>query len=307
MKRTIQSVITILLCVHIALSLCACARFLDKKESTSALETTQVPTAAATTAAQTTTEAPQNDTTPLLQYDYLSETEKDVYNRLDEAIAEKRTYMEEDLAEAGSKIVDRVYFFSLLADKPEYFFVRGNTTLYQNTGTGEKTARFDIKYLYSSEEYNEKIEQMETVFETIQDGLKKDASDFDKAKAVYDYLIEKCEYDYAYTANSLNESTTTASYADGALLDKKAVCSGYSRAFKWMMDRFGIPCMCVSNTDHEWNLVRIEGNYYHIDVTWADTADNDGTKLFCVTDEEIYKDHEKPKRNIPECTVVYHP
>ena len=132
----------------------------------------------------------------------------------------------------------------------------------------------------------------------------KKADDFAKAKAAYDYLIEHCAYDYDYSGNSLQETQTTASYADGALLDHKAVCSGYSRAFKLIMDYCGIECMCVSNSDHEWNVVKLEGNYYHIDVTWADTEQNTGERYFCVTDEEIYKDHEKPAFELPECVMV---
>ncbi|MBR2590198.1 MAG: hypothetical protein IKE65_04670 [Clostridia bacterium] len=303
MKKAIKTIIAVVLSVQMALSLCACARFLNKETTQEAPATTAA--TAPTTAAQTTTEAPQEDKAPLLQYDFLSEEEQEVYIRLDEAIAENSAYLEEDLAQLGTKIVDRVYFYSLLADKPEYFFVRGNSTLYEQTDTGEKNARFDFKYLYSEEEYTRRLEQMQSIYETIKKELPKDADDFHKAKAVYDYLIEHCAYDYDYTGNSLKEGDTTASYADGALVDELAVCSGYSRAFKWMMDRFGIPCMCISNSDHEWNLVRIEDDYYHIDVTWADTADNSDNKYFCVSDEEIYKDHEKPKLKIPKCTVMY--
>ena len=210
--------------------------------------------------------------------------------------------MEENIAEFKAEVVDRVFFYSFLADHPTCFYVRGNSNLYQDTGTGEQIARFDFKYL--DNEYEARMAKIDHVFATIKKSLPKGATGFDKAKAVYDYLIRHVAYDYDYTGNSLIESETTSSYADGALVDEKAVCSGYSRAFKMMMDRFGIPCMCVANKDHEWNIVRIEGNCYHIDVTWAGTAENSGERYFCVTDAEIYQDHDKPSYTVPECTVV---
>ncbi|MBQ3431424.1 MAG: hypothetical protein IJG23_01425 [Clostridia bacterium] len=301
-----QKLCICLLCMGCFCSLFACARSSVREQSTTAKQTTtkQVTTKAIT--AKPTTTAPQvkEDTTPLLNYDHLTKGEKEVYNRLGDTIGAYEPYMEESVTEFKAEVVDRVFFYSFLADHPEYFYVRGNSNLYEYSGTGEEMARFDIKYIDSIDEYDARMAKIDGIFAKIKKSLPKGATDFDRAKAVYDYLIEHVAYDYDYTGNSLKESETTSSYADGALVDGKAVCSGYSRAFKMMMDRFGIPCMCVSNKDHEWNIVRIEGNCYHIDVTWADTAENSGERYFCVTDTEIYKDHDKPAYAVPECTVV---
>jgi len=295
-NRTLQKICICLLCIGCICSLFACARSSVREQSTTAKQTTTKQVTTKPTTAKPTTTAPQvkEDNTPLLNYDHLTKGEKEVYNRLGDTIGAYEPYMEESVAEFKAEVVDRVFFFSFLADHPEYFYVRGNSNLYQNTGTGEELARFDIQYTNSVDEYEARMAKIDGIFAKIKKSLPKRATDFDRAKAVYDYLIENVAYDYDYTGNSLKESETTASYADGALVDGKAVCSGYSRAFKMMMDRFGIPCMCVSNKDHEWNIVRIEGNCYHIDVTWADTAQNSGERYFCVTDTEIYKDHDKP-------------
>lgn len=300
-----------IICLLICISLCAlnggCAKRNTATDTTATQKVTTTATTTQATTKPTTTKAKKKkaDKSPLLQYNRLSAKEKEVYNRLDEAIISYHSYMEEDLTEFYAEMVDRVYFYALLADKPEYYFVRGNSNLYEKSDSGEQVARFDFRYIYDQDQYEAKNAKMERIFLTIKKSLPKKASDFEKAKAVYDYLIGHCEYDYSYTGNSLNETKTNASYADGALLEKKAVCSGYSRAFKWMMDRFSIPCMCVANSEHEWNIVKIEGDCYHIDVTWADVEDNPGDRYFCVTDAEIYQDREKPAYTVPECTVVY--
>lgn len=298
MKQILKSCTALIAALSLAAVLAACRR--APQPTTTA--TAKPP---ATTATETTTEAPSQDNeSDLLVYDFLSDAEKEVYNRLVEAIEGSEAYMEEDVAEFSAKIVDRVYFYYLLPDRPDLFYVRGNSNLYEYTGTGEELARFDIQYIYDGAQYDERMQKIESIARQIRQSLPENADDFAKAKAIYDYLIENCDYDYDYTGNSQQEAQTNASYADGALVDGKAVCSGYSRAFKLLANKLGIACMCVSNSDHEWNIVRIGGDYYHIDVTWADTEDNPGERYFCVTDEEIYKDREKPRIAVPECVVV---
>ena len=289
--------LTVILC----LLLSACSVF--SRQSTTAgtkSSSTVLSTSQTTTAAQ----RKEEDSFDLTNYAHLSDGEKDIYDRLFKAIDAWQPYMEEDTEEFALKAVDKVYFYSLLADHPELFYARGNSNLYEETDTGKRVARFDLKYPAGYDSYLERYEQVKAICAQIEKSAGKKADDFAKAKAAYDYLIEHCAYDYDYSGNSLQETQTTASYADGALLDHKAVCSGYSRAFKLIMDYCGIECMCVSNSDHEWNVVKLEGNYYHIDVTWADTEQNTGERYFCVTDEEIYKDHEKPAFELPECVMV---
>ena len=65
----------------------------------------------------------------------------------------------------------------------------------------------------------------------------------------------------------------------GALTEGRAVCEGYARSFKYIMDELGIPCVVVSGTGknskgeteaHAWNYVQVDDNWYAVDVTWDD-------------------------------------
>ena len=65
----------------------------------------------------------------------------------------------------------------------------------------------------------------------------------------------------------------------GTLINQKAVCEGYAKAFKYIMDELEIPCILVCGTatnsvgvteNHAWNYVQIDGIWYAVDVTWDD-------------------------------------
>jgi transglutaminase/protease-like cytokinesis protein 3 len=93
------------------------------------------------------------------------------------------------------------------------------------------------------------------------------ATDYDKAKAVHDYLIK-------------NYKTGTQGFSAYALLiGGEAVCSGYTLTFKAAMDRLGIPCEVATSTvmNHEWAMVKLDGSWYHCDVFWdKNTSDANG-------------------------------
>jgi hypothetical protein len=84
----------------------------------------------------------------------------------------------------------------------------------------------------------------------------------EKILAVNDYLVSHIAYDLTQTARS----------AYDALVNRTAVCEGYSLAFGLLMDRLGIAWRSVSSLkmNHTWNMVRLAGAWYHVDVTWND-------------------------------------
>lgn len=63
-----------------------------------------------------------------------------------------------------------------------------------------------------------------------------------------------------------------------ALVGKETVCAGYAKANQYLLNQLGIYCIYVTGSttwqgeseSHAWNIVRCNGNYYYVDVTWAD-------------------------------------
>lgn len=87
---------------------------------------------------------------------------------------------------------------------------------------------------------------------------------YDKIKKIYDYVCKVCNYDYSASKGY------TKFTAYGALIDKKAVCQGYSVLLYRMLEEVGIDNKIITSTDHSWNIVNIDGRYYNVDATWDD-------------------------------------
>lgn len=119
--------------------------------------------------------------------------------------------------------------------------------------------------------------------------INKDVSytEMQKAIILHDYLAIQVEYD-------TTGSNTNRFSAFGALRDGKAVCQGYALAYKYLLNKAGIECHIVTSEtlNHAWNIVKLNGKYYHVDVTWDDpTPDLLGRSrhFFMFCSDEIYK------------------
>lgn len=125
--------------------------------------------------------------------------------------------------------------------------------------------------------YEQRVAQI--LAEQVHEGME----DWQIALALHDYLIVNAKYD---------ESLLKLSGYD-LLVNGTAVCSGYTSAYQDLLQRAGIECRYVisEQMDHAWNIVKIDGQWYHVDLTWDDpTPDSEGFadhKYFLVTDAEI--------------------
>lgn len=138
--------------------------------------------------------------------------------------------------------------------------------------------------------------------------LKKYFSD-EKLSKMYGKSYGKSKYDN----ENYNEEDCYTYY--GALINGRAVYEGYMEATKFLMNMAGIECCNVRGQanngyyamGHGWNIVKIDGKYYHVDTTWDDPIYDDGRnvlrhKYFNVSDEEMAKDHEWDREVYLECT-----
>lgn len=122
-------------------------------------------------------------------------------------------------------------------------------------------------------------------------------TEHDKIAALHDYLILNCKYDVEAAEQEVLDGTSAPFTAYGALVDGKAVCSGYARAFMMMCEAIGIDCIYISDSqmNHSWNAVKIDDEIYYIDCTFDDPIPDQGQKIireyFFKTDEEFKKTH----------------
>lgn len=123
-----------------------------------------------------------------------------------------------------------------------------------------------------------------------------DMSDYTIAKTLHDYLVLHCAYDMRLYSGDMPYVSYTAS---GALLEETAVCAGYAKAYEALLTEAGIPCETVSGYGkggyHAWNIVQIDGDWYHVDTTWDDpTPDREGYvryNYFLLSDSAMGRDH----------------
>lgn len=126
--------------------------------------------------------------------------------------------------------------------------------------------------------------------------IRDDMTEYEKERAIHDYIISNTKYD----KNCLIYSNWYSEFADqpyGCLVDNRAICLGYATTFKLFMDILDIECVIVKGAanydraNHAWNLVKLEdGNWYAVDVTWDDDNENDMIKYtFFNTDDACLK------------------
>ena len=130
----------------------------------------------------------------------------------------------------------------------------------------ENIIEIEIKHTYSKEnidELNNKIDSL------IKSELKDTMPIEEKIKSIHDYIINHTEYDTLKTEN-IKDTTYKSNTAYGVLLEGYGICSGYSDAMKLFLDKLNIINYKISNDQHIWNLVYINGKWLHLDLTWDD-------------------------------------
>lgn len=221
-----------------------------------------------------------------MRYDQLNDTQKLVYSQIFDGIERCSDVInisddinEDDLEKIYDAIINTADF-ELVYPTRKYDFKYDS--VFGNIYT------ISPKYDISLDTRSDMISQVDTVADSIiakTYGL----DEFQTLKYFHDYIILNCTYD----ADGEN-----CSNAYGVFIDGKAVCEGYARAFKYLCDKVSIPCeLVIGNTDieHMWNIVKIDGNWYHMDVTWDDPENKDGDYIsysyFNLSDEQILVDH----------------
>lgn len=241
-------------------------------------------------------------------------------NSVNYNLVEKGTIVEEDVKNyvenGGSQFpvafgAGRDAFYM---DNPDIFYadVFGVSISAGTDGSGKYVAFMDMSRkdsLYignidSEAAVNEAIEKYEAALNTVVTQAKAAGSDAKtQIEFVNEYIKEHTEYDFCTVMdNGTPTYLPEADYIDtayGALVNGKAVCGGYAKAFKAVLDRLNIPCVCVqgysvkgNNSEfisHMWNAVKLEGQWYAVDVTWNDTAGKNDWLL--IGEKAVTKDH----------------
>lgn len=211
---------------------------------------------------------------------------------------------EEDLA---------LVFNCVCMDHPELFYVDGYSYASHVIGESVVGYVFSGSYGMDRDEALRREKEIQQAAKAFLDGLPNDGKnldDYEKIKYVYEKLILETEY-------SLDAPDNQTIYS--ALVGKESVCQGYSKALQYLLNELGVECTLVQGVaqgqPHGWNLVKADGEYYYVDVTWGDNAyhPNVGTMAapeilydyLLVTTDEISVDRKIDEVvPLPACTAT---
>ena len=109
-------------------------------------------------------------------------------------------------------------------------------------------------------------------------------SNYDKIKTFHDHIVNSTKYD----ENNSFESYTAYNLITSGL----SICGGYSDIMSIYLNTLGIKNYKIASSNHIWNLVELDGVWYHLDVTWDDPIASDGKQylihnFFMVTTDKL--------------------
>lgn len=218
-------------------------------------------------------------------YNQLSEKQQYIYDAVVSAAEKLKTDVAlstvmDISAEEYGEVYQQIY-----NDEHAMFYIDTKMQYAMNTNT-KKLASAIIFYKYSDEKIIEMQKKIEAEATRVLDGIKSDMTEYDIVKYFHDYLASNVVYD---------KEAPNCHDIYGVFVDKRAICGGYSKAFSYLCDKVGIETATVTGDAdgeaHMWNMVKIDGQWYNIDITYAVTESELGSYVrydyFCVSDDML--------------------
>lgn len=260
----------------------------------------------------------------------------DMTNTAEDAIANTTTTIS-TLKNTDSKLPNTVQSVNDLADAFYYYFSRwetnfeinyvGSTTDIENIidkAVKDASSRDQyieghlaerrIEYEYSlmdakisvHQQYLTNAAQEEFVNEQVANIIAsvspESMTDFEKVKFVNDYIVKNTVYS--------TNTTSSPHSACTVLKENKGVCQGYALLALKMLQALGVETKYVvgevKTGGHAWNLVKIDGQWYHLDTTWNDPLPDRGKgvryEYFLINDAQMKLDHSWNQSDYPAAT-----
>lgn len=104
-------------------------------------------------------------------------------------------------------------------------------------------------------------------------------SEREKIMVFHDYIINNTKYDTEYIKKNLSDIDNPSHKAMGPLFYSRALCGGYADVTSVFLNKIGIPNYRISSENHIWNLVYLDNNWYHLDLTWDDPVTSNDTDI----------------------------
>lgn len=131
---------------------------------------------------------------------------------------------------------------------------------------GDYKIGITINRAYTQDEINEINNKVDKI---LSENVNNNMPPKEKIRVIHDYIINHTEYDKLKYENK-NDDTYKSNTAYGVLIEGYGTCNGYADAMEIFLDKMNIINYKISNEEHIWNLVYLDGKWYHLDLTWDD-------------------------------------
>lgn len=224
--------------------------------------------------------------------------EKECYNKIQNAVYNIQPkanvqgyYPIQKIEVSGEELNEdsiRKIVYAFRNDNPDIFWL-ANLFGYEFKNN---TTTINLCSVLPLKECNEAINEINSKIDEVISKMHEGLSEYDREKHIYEWVTGNCNYDKNVKVSSNKWQAFTAY---GAIVEGTAVCEGYSRAMQLLLSYAGIQCQLASGitnqNPHMWNVVNIEGDFYHLDATFDSLDQVRLYDYFNVTDEQIKKDH----------------
>jgi hypothetical protein len=229
--------------------------------------------------------------------------------KIDDAI-DPRAIAEDDVEAA----IDLVFaaFQKVYRENPEFFYLSGSINVtYTLDSISHTLAAMTVKPDYwdsmanlSSSELAAMIDDVDAIVDNVADQIDAQTSvPWKQLLLLHEYLVRNIRYDV-----TLNQDNN---HVYSALVDHLTLCQGYAQSFQLIAQRLGFAVIMVlgeaDGIGHAWDIVKLDGNYYHIDVTFDDPTPDGGADdpvqhvYFLRSDSRMAGSHAWEKSDYPAC------
>ena len=231
-------------------------------------------------------------------YDQLNKEQQRAYYAMKEGLLNLKDSFAVPML-SGKELSD--IYFMIRMDCPELFY---SVTFTYRYYADSSAVEMMPQYLFPKNKIKDHRQAMEARVKKLAHQAA-DLDEFGKELFVHDFIVNSVKYDKLKKEYSHE--------IIGALGNGVAVCEGIAKAVKVLCDALDIWCIIAlseANPDkgikyrHAWNVIRIGGQYYHLDATFDNTLSKDGILRYDyvnLSDKQIFRDHEPVIWKVPVC------
>lgn len=154
--------------------------------------------------------------------------------------------------------------WAAIHENPELCYVDStysyNYFLYAGTSY---VVNVNFSYMYTKDNVKFVLDAIEAEKKKVAAMVDDSMTDLEKLMFVHNYIVLNHQYDYDYNVYDIY----------GFFTKRKGVCSAYTKAMSYLLNAVGVEISFATSVEmnHTWNLVKIDGNWYHVDATWDDS------------------------------------